>query len=65
MKKAFLFFLVLILSTNVFVLTTEAAKKTKTPAPVKEMKAAFIYIGHISDAGWTYAHDEGRKALEK
>ena len=24
-------------------------------------KACFIYVGPIGDAGWTYAHDQGRK----
>jgi len=33
--------------------------------PVKEIKAGFIYIGPVGDAGWTTAHDRGRKALEK
>lgn len=31
----------------------------------KKLKAAFVYVGPISDGGWTYAHNEGRKALEK
>ncbi len=28
-------------------------------------KAGFIYIGPVGDAGWTYAHDMGRRYLEK
>jgi basic membrane protein A len=40
-----------------------------TPAPAqteaKEIKAGFIYVGPVGDAGWTYAHDEGRKEMEK
>ncbi|HIM84240.1 MAG TPA: BMP family ABC transporter substrate-binding protein, partial [Acidimicrobiia bacterium] len=27
-----------------------------------ETKAAFIYVGPVGDAGWTYAHDQGRQA---
>ena len=27
-----------------------------------ETKAAFIYVGPVGDAGWTYAHDQGRAA---
>lgn len=65
MKKIILFSLVLILYIGTMILETEAAKKTKTSIPAKEIKVAFIYIGNIGDAGWTYAHDEGRKALEK
>lgn len=33
--------------------------------PQKEIKAGFIYIGPVGDAGWTYAHDQGRKEMEK
>lgn len=28
------------------------------------LKAAFVYIGPTGDHGWTYSHDQGRKALE-
>ena len=31
----------------------------------KRWKIAFIYVGPIGDAGWTYAHDQGRIAVEK
>ena len=29
------------------------------------LKMAFVYVGPVGDGGWTYAHDLGRKALEK
>ncbi len=29
------------------------------------LKIAFVYLGPIGDAGWTYAHDQGRLMLEK
>jgi simple sugar transport system substrate-binding protein len=29
------------------------------------LKVGFIYVGPVGDAGWTYAHDQGRLALEK
>ena len=29
------------------------------------IKAAFIYVGPISDHGWSYAHDQARLALEE
>ena len=32
------------------------------PAP---LKVAFAYVGPVGDGGWTYAHDNGRKAVEK
>jgi len=30
-----------------------------------EVKAAFVYIGTPGDAGWTYAHDQGRIGAEE
>jgi basic membrane protein A len=36
------------------------------PAPQPEpLKIAFAYVGPVGDGGWTFAHDNGRKALEK
>jgi simple sugar transport system substrate-binding protein len=29
------------------------------------VKAAFVYVTPVFDAGWTHQHDEGRKAVEK
>lgn len=29
------------------------------------LKVAFVYVGPVGDAGWTYAHDQGRLMLEK
>ena len=29
------------------------------------LKVGFVYVGPVGDAGWTYAHDLGRQALEK
>lgn len=34
------------------------------PAPAK-LKVAFAYVGPVGDGGWTFAHDNARKALEK
>ena len=36
------------------------------PAPKAEpLKIAFAYVGPVGDGGWTYAHDNARKAIEK
>ena len=35
------------------------------PAKVEPLKIAFAYVGPVGDGGWTFAHDNGRKALEK
>lgn len=50
-------------------------KKEETPAPVpvasapapkpEPFKIAFAYVGPVGDGGWTFAHDNGRKAIEK
>src|SRR5258706_15993239 len=29
------------------------------------LKVGFVYVGPVGDAGWTYAHDQGRLMLEK
>ena len=29
------------------------------------LKVAFVYVGPIGDAGWTFSHDLGRKAVEE
>lgn len=35
------------------------------PAPAADpLKVAFVYVGPVGDAGWTLAHDSGRKAVE-
>ncbi len=37
------------------------------PAPAKPepLKIAFAYVGPVGDGGWSFAHDQARKALEK
>ena len=50
----------------------EAEKPAETAAPAsapaaaaaEPLKVAFVYIGPVGDAGWTFAHDTGRKAVE-
>ena len=34
-------------------------------AKAAPLKIAFAYIGPVGDGGWTFAHDNGRKAIEK
>ena len=44
------------------------APVASAPAPAlkpEPLKVAFAYIGPVGDGGWTFAHDNGRKALEK
>ncbi|MEW6694436.1 MAG: BMP family ABC transporter substrate-binding protein [Pseudomonadota bacterium] len=46
-------------------------KEEAAPAPApaeapkaEPIKAAWVYVGPVGDAGWSYAHDLGRKAVE-
>jgi simple sugar transport system substrate-binding protein len=45
-----------------------AAPAASAPAPAAKpepLKIAFAYVGPVGDGGWTFAHDNGRKAVEK
>jgi len=44
-----------------------ASAPAPTPAPAASapLKVAFAYVGPVGDGGWTFAHDNARKALEK
>ena len=35
------------------------------PAKSAPLKIAFAYVGPVGDGGWTFAHDNARKAVEK
>ena len=39
-------------------LTTSGAFATE------KIKVGFVYVGPVGDLGWTYEHDQGRKAVE-
>jgi basic membrane protein A len=40
------------------------APRAAAPAKAEPLKAAWVYVGPVGDAGWSYAHDLGRKAVE-
>jgi len=42
-------------------LLSAAPHSRAAPAP---LKIAFAYVGPVGDAGWTFAHDKARKAVE-
>ena len=46
---------------------TPPAAPTAASAPAKKepLKIAFAYVGPVGDGGWTFAHDNARKAVEK
>ena len=37
----------------------------KAAAKAEPLKVAFAYVGPVGDGGWTFAHDNARKAVEK
>ncbi len=50
----------------------ERLRRTGATAPAPRagegrgpLKIAFAYVGPVGDGGWTFAHDNGRKAVEK
>lgn len=56
MKRFALLALALMLALPLFATAVEANEKN--------IKAGFIYVGPVGDAGWTYSHDQGRKEME-
>src|SRR5450830_1300269 len=40
------------------------AAAASAPAKPEPLKIAFAYVGPVGDGGWTFAHDNGRKAVE-
>lgn len=56
MKRITLLALALLLALPLFAATAGASEET--------IKAGFIYVGPVGDAGWTYSHDQGRKEME-
>ncbi|MDI6617956.1 MAG: BMP family ABC transporter substrate-binding protein [Clostridiales bacterium] len=68
MKKIISVFLCLTLLIGVLLTGCSSNKKpseTNDNAQKEPLKVGFIYIGPINDGGYSQAHDEGRKALEK
>jgi basic membrane protein A len=45
--------------------TAAKAEPAAEAATAKQVKAGFIYVGPVGDAGWTWAHDQGRIEMEK
>jgi basic membrane protein A and related proteins len=63
----------LIASTTLYGCSKKEEPKPAEPAPAaapaeppkpEPLKAAWIYVGPTGDAGWSYAHDLGRKGVE-
>ena len=59
MKKVYLLSALLIFAMLITACGGGAAKDSG------KMKAGFVYVGPVGDAGWTKSHDEGRLAMEE
>ncbi|MDR1570156.1 MAG: BMP family ABC transporter substrate-binding protein [Oscillospiraceae bacterium] len=49
----------------VMLLATAAATAEFAPVPKDELKVGFVYIGDVSDKGYTYAHHQGTLAMQE
>src|SRR3569832_232617 len=79
-KRSMLQFAALSALSVIAAATLTACNKAEAPAPAaapaaapasaaapkaEPLKIAFAYVGPVGDGGWTFAHDNGRKAVEK
>ncbi|TVR01802.1 MAG: BMP family ABC transporter substrate-binding protein [Desulfovibrionales bacterium] len=53
-----------VLSMLVAGLAVLALMMVPVAVAAKEIKAGFIYVSPVGDAGWSRAHDDGRRAIE-
>ncbi|HEX6018478.1 MAG TPA: BMP family ABC transporter substrate-binding protein [Burkholderiaceae bacterium] len=44
---------------------TPAPAAAPAPAKPEPLKIAFAYVGPVGDGGWTFAHDNARKAIQQ
>lgn len=62
-NKALILALTLVMAVSL-VLSGCGGSEKKAEAPKQEkLKVAFVYVGPVGDAGWTYAHDQAKKYL--
>ena len=70
MKKSIIVLMIFVLVVGMLAgcSTSEApVEETSVEAEVaaEDLTVGFVYVGPIGDGGWTYAHDQGRLALEE
>ncbi|MGZ3158738.1 MAG: BMP family ABC transporter substrate-binding protein, partial [Burkholderiaceae bacterium] len=62
-----------LIAMSALMLSACSKKEEAAPAPApiaaaapkaEPLKVAFVYVGPVGDAGWTFAHDNGKKAAE-
>lgn len=54
----------LLIVVLIFAVVTSACGETAPRASDEPYKVAFVYVGPVGDLGWSYAHDQGRQAVE-
>ena len=65
MAKRMMLVVMLVAGLLATALGSATARQDGTPAAGDEpVRVAFIYVSPVGDLGWTYAHDQGRLALE-
>jgi basic membrane protein A len=52
-------------STNEAPVEEESTEESTEEMAAEDLTVGFVYVGPIGDGGWTYAHDQGRLALEE
>jgi basic membrane protein A len=67
MKRIFTVLLIVLLSLTLVVGCSQQAPPAQNQAPAQQakIKVGFVYVGSATDAGYTYAHDQGRKMVEQ
>ncbi|MDU4960121.1 MAG: BMP family ABC transporter substrate-binding protein [Sporomusaceae bacterium] len=61
-NKVLILALTLVLAASLVLSGCGGSKQPAAPQQEK-LKVAFVYVGPVGDAGWTYAHDQARKYL--
>ena len=61
MKKLLSILVTLTLVLTMFVGCGKSSTTDKTGDTEEPMKVGFVYIGPVTDGGWTQAHDDGAK----
>ncbi|MDR1968251.1 MAG: BMP family ABC transporter substrate-binding protein [Burkholderiaceae bacterium] len=66
-KRSLLKLAVLVAAAGVLAACSKKDEPPSAAAPAKPapLKIAFAYVGPVGDGGWTFAHDNARKAIEK
>ncbi len=56
--------LVMLISLVMVLILTMAGCADAGPSADEPFKVAYVYVGPVGDLGWSYAHDQGRQAMD-